>query len=146
MALLITRPRPPRRGRPLLGVIALATVIVGSALPIQAQSGEELRLALERACQAQMQRLQTAEAENAADIDWQVTSAHVRGTYIGYARDFTCKRVTGDVPTPTAQLNYQEVVYEKSGSTARAARNAQPRPTEIRNVTVVLVYQDGGWR
>ena len=134
----------PGQRRLLTLFVALATTAFALA-PVAADEARRER-ALELTCKARMQTLAEQEAERLAQIEWHVVSDGVRGTYVGYAPDFTCRMGEPGQEPPTARLRYQEVVWAKSGTTARQAMAATPKPVEIREVTVVLVYRDGIWR
>lgn len=138
---------PAHAGRRMLSALLFCGVgIATTSTVVAAQDDDALRRALEQACQQRMQALQAEERANVEAIAWEITAAGVRGSYLGYAPDFSCKRSDVGGSTPTARFNYQEVVYEKQGENARAARAAEPKPVEIRNVTLVLIYRDGEWR
>lgn len=133
--------------RSALGALLVIGALLPAASPPAAaqERNVALGLTLQAACKERLAALRDAERTNADNIEWEVTGAGVRGRYTGYALDASCRLVDAEKETPTGQLNYQEVVYEKRGSSARAARAATPRPIEIRNVTLVMVYRDGQW-
>lgn len=121
-------------------------IVAGLTTPVPAaEDAEALRKSLQAACETRLRALEREERENLERIDWEVSPAGVRGVYLGFAKDFTCRRSDDPDGPPTARLNYQEVVYEKRGKNAQQARAAQPKPIEIRNVTLVLVYRSGHW-
>lgn len=131
-----------RIGAALAAAATLA--VVAAAAPAAAQG--EAKQALDAACRARMQSFAEVEAANAERIVWEVVPGGVRGTYVGYAPGFGCRMGDPDRDPPTARLSYQEVVYEKRGDSVRAATAAAPKPLEIREVTVILVFRDGHWR
>lgn len=126
------------------GAAGAALAALLAAAPATAQ--DDAKQALDAACRARMQSFAEVEAANAERIVWEVVPGGVRGTYVGYAPGFACRMGDPHRDPPTARLSYQEVVYEKRGDSVRAATAAAPKPLEIREVTVVLLFRDGHWR
>jgi len=145
MDLLIPLTTMSRRlGVAWVAAFAIATIVGLGPAVVHAEA--DLKRALELTCQARMSGLAEAETRNSRQIEWEIAAGGVRGTYLGYAPDFTCRLGAAENDPRTARLSYEEVVYEKSGPNAAQAANAVPRPKEIRDVTVVLVYRDGSWQ
>lgn len=135
-----------RRGAWRATVAAILAAAGLSTIPVaEGRADDDLRRALDATCKARMERLAEVERVNLERVDWEVVAGGVRGVYLGYAPSFTCTQGDQERTPPTARLSYQEVVYEKRGDSAKAARAAAPKPLEIRDVTVVLVYRDGRW-
>lgn len=93
-----------------------------------------------------MDDLQQVEAKNLEAIEWQDRADGIRGTYVGYNPAYRCTLGSGSDAGASGRMTYQEVVYEKHGSSRKAARLSVPRPLEIHEVTLVLVEQAGEWR
>lgn len=130
-------------GRMVIAVACLVSLTVGA---VSAEnSAQERAESLQLACAARMQDLKAKEAEHLEEVRWEIVPEGLRGVYIGYAPDFTCT-VGNDPDSKTARMHYQEVVYEKRGGGTRRAKRAEPKPLEIREVTVILSYQGGVWR
>jgi hypothetical protein len=138
--------RPARRARATILLLAACTVAAGTLHPARAVAADDPKNSLDATCRARMQTLGEIAADNLERIEWEVVAGGVRGTYIGYASSFTCRLGEPGRTPPTARLSYQEVVYEQSGDSVRAARAAAPKPLEIREITIILVYRDGQWR
>lgn len=144
MGILTRRPARRAQAQTLL-LLAACAVATGVLSPPPAVAGGEAKKSLDATCRARVQTLGEIEADNLARIEWEVVAGGVRGTYVGYSKSFTCRPSEPAKEPPTARLGYQEVVYEQSGDSVRAARAATPKPLEIREVTVILVYRDGRW-
>jgi len=142
----VLTPRPSRRARAqALLLLAACAAAAGMLSPSVAVAESDPKKSLDATCRARMQTLSEIEADNLERIEWEVIAGGVRGTYVGYAKSFTCRLGEPAREPPTARLSYQEVVYEQSGDSVRAARAAAPKPREIREVTVILVFRDGRW-
>lgn len=101
---------------------------------------------LEAACRARMDELQRQEAKNIESMEWLDRPDGIRGTYVGYNPVYRCVAGSGSEAGASGRMSYQEIVYEKHGSSKKAAHLSVPRPLEIREVTEILVERGGEWR
>lgn len=132
--------RTRRRG---VGAALAAALILLTTT--EAAQGEAQRQGLEAACRARMDELQRQEAKNIEAIAWLDRPDGFRGTYVGYNSTYRCVVGNGSEAGASGRMSYQEIVYEKHGSTAKAAHRSVPRPIEIREVTEILVERAGEW-
>lgn len=107
-----------------------------SALP-------DLKLSFQKFCDDWIGKLRVREADNLARMHWETASDGVRGSYVGYAQEYTCTLGEGDDPVGT--VRYREFRYEKHGSTVAEAEGNSPLPIEAYDTREYFSYIRGKW-
>lgn len=126
----------------LVAVGLLALILAGPA-----RAGEDG--AFDRFCSQWMAKLAQREHQNLARMRWESQGGSLVGRYTGYARvPIQCKP-TG-VVTPgrpaVGKLVYQEILYQKSGSSADSAARSQPAVLQTTEVMEVFRYDGRDWK
>ena len=126
------------------GLIALAL----SLLPLApARAGDDP--GFDRFCAEWMSKLAQRERQNIAKVRWERRGPSTVGQYTGYARTpIQCKptsRVTPGKPA-VGKLVYQEILYEKVGSSAADAQQSRPAVLQTTEVMEVFRYDGHDWK
>jgi hypothetical protein len=96
-------------------------------------------------CDHWIQMLQTREQTNATHIHWHTDAQGVLGSYVGYSREHRCVTKTGTGSVPIGEIMYDEVQYEKRGSSIAEARKSSPHAVDTTAVTEIFRYSKGKW-
>lgn len=130
------------------GMVQAKTVKTPNAASKQATSEkptpEQIAAAFQTFCQEWMQKLAVREHDNVANIKWITKPDGVQGEYVGYTQDHTCT-VKNEDADPVGKIAYQEVRYEKRGTTIAEAENSPPHPVETTAVTELFRFEKGKW-
>jgi len=105
---------------------------------------EQITAAFQTFCQEWMQKLAVREHDNIANIKWETKPDGVHGEYVGYPQDHTCVVKNQDTE-PVGKIAYQEVRYEKYGTTIAEAKNNPPRAIEATAVTELFRFEKDKW-
>jgi hypothetical protein len=105
---------------------------------------EEITAAFQTFCQEWMQKLAVREHDNIANIKWDTKPDGVHGEYVGYTQDHTCV-VKNEDQEPVGKIAYQEVRYEKRGTTIAEAEQSSPHPVETTAVTELFRFDKDKW-
>ncbi len=95
-------------------------------------------------CEEWMQKLVERERHNVGHIKWEEQSQAVKGEYVGYSQQHTCKMADSHV-VPVGKIMYTELRYEKRGSNIPEAERSPARPVEATEVTEIFRYDKGKW-
>lgn len=106
-------------------------------------SPADLRQSFDRFCCEWIQKLRDREQTNVAQISWTETPDGIAGTYVGYAEEHTCT-LTDDKP-PVGKIRYEEVVYEKRGSTIQSAVDSPPTALKRYDTLELFSFIKGKW-
>jgi hypothetical protein len=127
------------------GVMALALLAVIAAEP--ARAGDNA--AFDRFCAEWMAKLAQREHQNLARVRWENHGGSLVGRYTGYAREPShCKPTSAVTPGRPAvgKLVYQEILYQKTGSTAVDAARSRPAVLQTTEVMEVFRYDGRNWK
>ena len=126
-----------------LGVLLLSAIPAAGAF-----AGDSVSEAFDRFCGEWMQKLATREHDNQQHIQWIPSGNGVMGEYVGYSIEHTCllKPLTDPKAVPVGKIIYQEIRYQKRGSSPSAASSAAPQPLELTEVTEIFRYEKGQWK
>jgi len=105
---------------------------------------EQITEAFQTFCQEWMEKLAVREHDNIANIKWNTNPDGVQGEYVGYSQDHTCV-VKNEDKDPVGKIAYQEVRYEKRGTTIAEAEKSPPHPVETTAVTELFRFEKGKW-
>lgn len=103
----------------------------------------ELKQSFDQFCAEWIQKLRDREQHNLAHIEWTPSADGIVGTYVGYSEEHTCT-LTDNQP-PVGKIRYQQVVYEKKGSTRPSAEDSPPQPVEQYDTTEFFSFIKGKW-
>jgi hypothetical protein len=134
-----------RYKRNAAGVMVLALLAVIAAEPARAGDSP----AFDRFCAQWMAKLAQREHQNLARVRWENQGGSLVGRYTGYAREpIHCNPTSTVTPGRPAvgKLVYQEILYQKSGSTAAAAARSQPAVLQTTEVMEVFRYDGRDWK
>jgi hypothetical protein len=126
------------------GLIALALTLVPLA---PAGAGDDP--GFDRFCAQWMSKLAQRERQNIAKVRWEKRGPKTVGQYTGYARTpIQCKPTTAVKPGRPAvgKLVYQEILYEKAGTSTSDAREARPAVLQTTEVMEVFRYDGRDWK
>ena len=104
-------------------------------------SSVQLKQSFDRFCGEWMQKLRERERYNLAHIAWRTTADGIVGTYVGYSEEHTCILTDRQV----GKIRYQEMVYEKKGSTRPTAEDSPPRAIEQLDTSEFFSLFKGKW-
>jgi len=127
-----------------LVLLFVLIVLNAPALSTRAHA-EDADSAFPQFCEQWMEKLVQREEHNVAHIQWEQHGDGVTGSYIGYTRQHTCMTKNGTHATPVGKISYQEIKYEKHGTTAAEAELAPAQPVRTSRVTEIFRYSDGKW-
>jgi hypothetical protein len=126
-----------------VGLIALILALVPLA-PARADDAQ-----FDRFCAEWMAKLAQRERQNLAKVRWEKRGPALVGQYTGYARKpLQCKPTGAVTPGRPAvgKLIYQEMLYEKTGTTPAAAQDSQPAVLQTTEVMEVFRYDGRAWK
>ena len=106
-------------------------------------SPADLRQSFDRFCGEWIQKLRVREQANLAKISWTPTTDGIAGTYVGYTEEHSCT-LTDDKP-PVGKIRYEEVVYEKRGSTIPSAVDSPPTAVKRCDTLELFTFIKGKW-
>lgn len=132
----------------VLHVICAGALLASLALAASARAGDPVSEKFDQFCADWMQKLAVRQHDNEQNIQWVKGSSGVTGEYVGYSTDHTCllKPLTDPKAVPVAKILYQEIRYQKKGSSQSAAASAAPEAIELTEVTEIFQYQKGKWQ
>jgi hypothetical protein len=104
-------------------------------------SSIQLKQSFAQFCDEWIHKLRERERYNLAHIQWTPTADGIVGTYVGYSEEHTCILTDRKV----GKIRYQQMVYEKKGSTRPTAEDSPPRAIEQLDTSEFFSLFKGKW-